>query len=98
MKPIHRTGRLLAGLAGSVGVVLAYCATMPAALATPRPEPPGYYKHPPLPLTHPGSHPAVTGVMPGWQIILIVTAAALLGAALAVLLGRMRAQRPAATR
>jgi hypothetical protein len=38
-------------------------------------------------------HTVVTGGMPGWQIILIAAAAAVLTAALAVVLDRARATR-----
>ncbi len=98
MNPIYSTAQLLAGLTVSACVVLTYAAAIPAALATPRPQPPGYYKHPPLPQTHARIHTVLTGGTPGWQIILIAAAAALLGAALAVLLNRIRAARLAATR
>jgi hypothetical protein len=73
------------------------------ALASPPPGPPGWNKHPPLPLGHevgpvyqvPARIPAhaVAGGMPGWQITLIAAGAALLAAALAVLVYRMRAAR-----
>jgi len=60
------------------------------ALVTPPPGPPGWNKHPPLP-AH--AHTLVAGGMPGWQIALIAAGAALLVAALAVLVYRMRAAR-----
>jgi heme/copper-type cytochrome/quinol oxidase subunit 1 len=89
MKRFHIIGRLAVILAGLAGVALAFSAgAAPAALAGGDPhghprraEPPGWYKHPPLP-AH--THTAVTGGMPGWQIALIVAGAALLAAALAV--------------
>jgi hypothetical protein len=59
-------------------------------LASPRPEPPGWNYHPPLPTD---AHALVTGGMPGWQIVFIVAGAALLVAALAVTVYRMRAAR-----
>lgn len=58
----HRIRRLVANLTGLAGVLLAYAAG-PAALATPRPEPPGWNKHPPLPAS---TQPAVR-FPPGWN-------------------------------
>ena len=52
--------------------------------------PPGWDKHPPLP-TH--AHALVAGGTPGWQIALSAAGAALLGAALAVIVYRLRAAR-----
>jgi len=74
------------------------------ALASPPPRPSGWNKHPPLPLGHEvgpvypvparvPAHAVATGGMPGWQIALIAAGAALLVAALAVLVYRMRAAR-----
>ena len=60
------------------------------ALASSPPRPPGWNKHPPLP-AH--THTLVTGGIPGWQIALIAAGAALLTAALAVAVYRMRAAR-----
>ena len=90
MNRIHRICRWLAGLTGRAGVLLAYGVAVPAALATGRPEPPGWNKHPPLPAR---SHPVVTGGMPGWQITLIAAAVALLAVVLAVIVYRIRAAR-----
>ena len=59
-------------------------------LASPRPEPVGWNKHPPL-STH--AHALVTGGMPGWQIALIAAGAVLLAGALAVTVYRMRTAR-----
>ena len=59
-------------------------------LASPRPEPAGWNKHPPL-STH--AHALVTGGMPGWQIALIAAGAVLLAGTLAVTVYRMRAAR-----
>jgi hypothetical protein len=59
-------------------------------LASPRPAPPGWTRHPPLP-AH--VHPIAASGVPGWQIILIVAGAALLTAALAVSLYQMRTAR-----
>jgi len=97
--------RLAVITTGLMGALLAFCAGAgPAAfasvlggdphgrpgLASPRPEPAGWNKHPPLP-TH--AHALVTGGMPGWQIALIAAGAALLTGALAVAAYRMRAAR-----
>ena len=110
MSPVHTIRRLARILAAVLAAALA-CAAAPAALATPRPRPPGWNKHPPLPAgpqpavrfppgwnKHPPLpgparlHAALAGGMPGWQITLIVVAAALLAAALAVTY-RLRAAR-----
>ena len=105
MNPIRR---LTAALAGLAGALLAFAAVAPAALAQPfPPRPPGWDKHPPLPLGHvagpvlgpnragypPTSYvrTVVTGGMPGWQIALIAIGAALLAATVAVLLDHARA-------
>ena len=105
MNSLHTIRRLAAILTGLTGALLALCAgAAPAAfasvlggdphgrpgLASPPPEPPGWDQHPPLP-TH--AHALVTGGMPGWQIALIAAGAALLGAALAVTVYRLRAAR-----
>ena len=105
MNSFHTIRRLAAILTGLTGALLALCAgAAPVAfasvlggdphgrpgLASPRPEPPGWDKHPPLP-AH--AHALVTGGMPGWQIALIAAGAALLGAALAVTVYRLRAAR-----
>jgi hypothetical protein len=60
------------------------------ALASLPPRPPGWNKHPPLPVH---AHALVTGGMPGWQIALIAAGAALLAAALAVIAYRARTTR-----
>jgi len=57
---------------------------------SPLPRPPGWNKHPPLPVH---AHTLATGGMPGWQIILIAVGAALVAAALTVTAYRMRAAR-----
>ena len=98
MKRFHIIGRLAVILAGLAGTVLALGAgAAQAALAggsahghPMRPEPPGWYKHPPLP-AH--AHAAVAGGMPGWQIALIAVGAALLIGALAVTVYVTRAAR-----
>src|SRR4051812_34251680 len=91
--------------AGRPAPLRASPAVAPAALARPLPpRPPGWDKHPQLPLGHvagpvlgpnragypPTSYvrTVVTGGMPGWQIALIAIGAALLAATVAVLLDR----------
>lgn len=79
-------GRLIGVLAGLAGVLLAFGAATPAALAVRLPLPSG------------GSGSAspalvVAGGMPGWQITLIAIGAALLAAVTAVVLDRARAAR-----
>jgi heme/copper-type cytochrome/quinol oxidase subunit 1 len=98
MKRFHIIGRLAVILAGLAGAVLALSAgTAQAAPAgggvhghPMRAEPPGWYKHPPLP-AH--AHGAAASGMPGWQIALIVVGAALLIGALAVTVSAIRAAR-----
>jgi hypothetical protein len=85
-RTIRRLARLLAA---ALAACLAWAAA-PAALATPRPRPPGWNKHPPLP-AH--THLAAAAGLPGWQVTLIIAATVLLTAALAVLATRMRATR-----
>ena len=88
MNPIRRVAEVLAGLAVAW---LAFSAAPPAAFASvPRPVPPGWNKHPPLPAPF---HTLVVGGMPGWQITLIAVGAALLAATVAVLADRARASR-----
>jgi hypothetical protein len=89
MNRIRRICRSLASLPQRAGFLLASAAAAPGALAA-DPPPPIREKHPPLP-AH--THTAVTGSMPGWQITLIVAAAALLTIALAGIAYRMRAAR-----
>jgi hypothetical protein len=84
-------GRLAVILAGMAGTVLALCAgAAPAALAAVE-APLGGDPHgrPGLP-AH--AHALAISGMPGWQIILMVTGAALV-AALAVAIYRMRSAR-----
>ena len=104
MNPIRR---LTAASGVLAGALLAFAALAPAALARSfPPRPPGWDKHPPLPLGHvagpvmgpnragypPTSYVStvVAGGMPGWQIALIAIGAALLAATAAVLLDRAR--------
>jgi hypothetical protein len=92
---IRLTRRLTLILAGLASVMLAFSVAAPAAFASrPPPRPPGWNKHPPLPVH---THTLVTGGMPGWQITLIAAGAALLAAVLAVLIDRARAARRRAT-
>ena len=93
MNPIKYIRRFAAALAGLAGALLALTAAAPVALARPVPPlPPGWNKHPPLPPRHVPLpiHTVVIGAMPGWQIALIAAAAAVAGAAVAVLLDRAR--------
>jgi hypothetical protein len=60
MNPIRAIRRLACILAG---LAVAFAAAAPAALATPRPRPPGWNKHPPQPA---GTHRAVN-YPPGWN-------------------------------
>jgi hypothetical protein len=89
MNRIQRWPGVLAGLAVTL---LALAAAAPAALAAPATFPP-----PDVPQTGTGpqsvTRTVVIGGMPGWQIILIATAAALIGAVAAVLLDRAWAAR-----
>jgi hypothetical protein len=62
MNPARAIGRLARILAALATAVLAVTAAPAAALATPRPRPPGWNKHPPQPAsTQPASEP-----LPGW--------------------------------
>lgn len=105
MNRFQTIGRLAVILAGMASALLAFCASAaPAALAgvmggdphgrpglaSPRPEPPGWNQQPPLP-AH--MHTQVAAGMPGWQITLIAAGVALLAAAAAVIVHRMRAAR-----
>jgi hypothetical protein len=82
MTRIRPTRRLAAALAGLAGGLLAFAGAAPAALArSAPPRPPGWNKHPPLPVQ---VRTVMTGGMPGWQIVLIAIGAALVAAAAAV--------------
>jgi hypothetical protein len=88
-----RLRRLVAALAAVTCAVLASAAIAPAALAKPLPSPDCCD----APVTN-VSTPVITGGgMPGWQIILIAVGAALAGAAVAILLDRVRTARRAAS-
>jgi hypothetical protein len=108
MNPIRRIRRIAGVLAGLAFAWLGITVAAPAAFAAgtvPPPvggqtsitvphEPPGWYKHPPLPLGHVTGpvyqvHTVVVaGGMPGWQIALIALGAALAAATVAVLADR----------
>jgi hypothetical protein len=92
MKRFRIIGRLATILAGlTATVVILGAGTASAALAGGDPhEPPGLYKHRPLP-AH--AHAAIADGVPWWQIALIVAGAAVLAGALAVLAYRVRAAR-----
>src|SRR5690242_16018583 len=80
MNLIHGIRRPAVILPGLAAVVLAsLTATVPAALATPRPRPPGWNKHPPLPAR---LHPLAASGIPGWQQILMAVTVVLLVAVL----------------
>jgi len=89
IRAIRHPARILAVLASAV---LASLAAAPAAQATPRPRPPGWNMHPPLP-AH--IHPPTTGGIPGWQLTLMAVTIVLLVATL-VAIGYPGPGRPAA--
>jgi hypothetical protein len=77
MNPIRAIRHLAGILAGQATVVLASLTTAPAALAAPRPRPPGWNKHPPRP--DPARvHAVLAGGIPGWQLTLMVVTVVLL--------------------
>lgn len=63
MNPVPGVRRSAGNLAWLASVLLALITVAPAALATPRPWPPGWNKHPPLPAS---TQPAVR-FPPGWN-------------------------------
>jgi hypothetical protein len=103
MNPKRTIGHLACFLATLAAATVAFAAAAPAALTTPRPRPPGWNKHPPLPADPrlaarylPGwnKHPpishvraAASGGLPGWQITLVAVTV-LLAAGQLVLLAR----------
>ena len=105
---LRRLAAALAGLACAwLGIAVAAPAAF-AAVRVPPPvagspgitvlhNPPGWNKHPPVPPVHQPVHvpvqTVVVGGMPGWQIALIATGAALLAAALAITVDRLRPAR-----
>ena len=74
---IRRPAGILLWLA--LVVLASLTAATPAALAAPRPQPPGPNKHPPLP-AHPP--PLATSTIPGWQLVLMAVTVVLLAAVL----------------
>jgi hypothetical protein len=106
MNRIRRLCRWPARLLGRASVLLAFAAAPAVWRPDPPfppgwKLPPGWHKHPPLPLGHVAgpaykvparirAHAIVTGGMPGWQIILLAAGGALLAAALAVAVHRLR--------
>jgi len=108
MTRIRHIRRLAVAPASLAGALLAFAAAAPAALARPGPprawqltdQPlpicrPAGTRHPPLPPAH-WTGPVqtvVVGGMPGWQIAVIATRAALAAATVAVLLDRGWAAR-----
>lgn len=92
---MNRIRRIVAALAGLTAAVLASAAAAPAAFATQVPPPGELGGHPVkhAPIAPAYTHTVVIGGMPGWQIALIATGAALVAAALAVLLDRLLAGR-----
>jgi hypothetical protein len=104
MNPVRRIRRLAAALAALASALLALAAAAPAAFASGPGPPPIREKHPPLPPGHTflppfrvpvrvPVHTVVIGGMPGWQITLIATGAALLAATVAVVVYRAWATR-----
>jgi len=94
MNGIRHIRRLAGVLAGLAAVLLAFGAN-PAFASGPHPGPTGGPGDPP-PVFPAPTHTITLvagGGMPGWQITLIAIGAALLGATIAVLLGRARATR-----
>jgi hypothetical protein len=87
---MNRIRRITAALAGLAATAAVFAATGPAASAMQVPAPGQSGTHPgnPAAAIPAGIHTVVAGGMPGWQITLIATAAALLAAVLAVLLDR----------
>ena len=94
-----RLRRLAAVLTAATCALLASAVTVPAAFAgiIPIPGPGGQYR-PARPVPVPASTVRVVGAggMGGWQITLIALGAALVAAAAAVLIDRVRAGRRAA--
>jgi hypothetical protein len=87
-----RIRRILTALATLTGALLAFTAASPAALAIRVPPPGGYDRPVQAP---PQVHTIIVGGMPGWQIALIASAAALVAAVVAVLLNHAWAARKA---
>jgi hypothetical protein len=81
----HEPGPTIRRLARLLAAALTTCRACAAAPATPRPSPPGWNKHPPLP-AH--VQALATGAMPDWQITLIAVTAMLAAAILAATAGQ----------
>jgi hypothetical protein len=90
MNRIRNLRRLAGILAGLGGILLAFSATSPAALASRTPPFGGLVERGAMP---PPVHILVTGGMSGWQIMLIAAGAAALAATAAVIVDRARATR-----
>jgi len=89
-----RLRRIATALAVVAGGVLGWAAAIPAASASIIPVPPdGPYG----PAAAPAVRVITAGGMPGWQITLIAMAAALIAAAAAVFLDRVRISRRSAS-
>jgi len=96
--PAAQLRRIAAALAVVTSGLLAWAAAVPAASASAIliPDPGGAYG--PAPAAPGGTVRLITaGGMPGWQITLIAVAAALVAAASAVFLDRVRASRRSAS-
>ena len=93
MNPLHAIRRATGILAWLAGVLLAFAAATPAALASG----PGPQRHLFQPVHQPPAlvpvHTAVIAGMSGWQIALIAIGAALVAATAAVLVHRAWAAR-----
>lgn len=86
--------RLIGVLTGFAAVLAAVVAGAPAAFARPYPPPGPLSRYEPVAPAIPAhTHTAVTSGIAGWQVALIALGAAILGAAVAVLLDRVRATR-----
>jgi hypothetical protein len=83
----HTTRLAIAAAALIAGIVAA-----PAALASPAP-PPGLGDPGPATSVPPAVHTVTVGGTPGWQIALFMVAAAVIAAAIAVLVDRVRIAR-----
>jgi hypothetical protein len=92
LKAGTRLRRIAAALAAVTAGLLASAATIPAAFARDVPPAGTAYelgRFGPFPAAT--SHPAATGGMPGWQIILIAVGAVLVAAAVTIVLAWARA-------
>jgi hypothetical protein len=96
---VTRLRHLAAVLAAVTGGLLAWAAVLPGASAATLVIPdPGGGPYEPVPAVPGGPVRVITaGGMPGWQIILIAVAAALVAATVAILLDRVRVRRRSAS-